>query len=160
MRFEHAVCATPFCSPTRASFLTGLYAHKHGITYNVDGSKAGLIRSLPSTEQILFENGYTCRQFGKWHLGERSTLPAYAGQPEEAYREKAPRPKIGSRCRPHGFEVHMTEAVRQANAKWDGDGAANTRIGRIDRAPEKTPESRITDEAIRSWTVWPGSPSC
>src|ERR1051325_3699958 len=57
VRFEHAVCATPFCSPTRASFLTGLYPHKHGITYNVDGRKAGLDPKLPSTEQTLFENG-------------------------------------------------------------------------------------------------------
>ena len=158
VRFEHALCATPFCSPTRASFLTGLYAHKHGITHNVDGNKAGLNPNLPSTEQVLFENGYACRQFGKWHLGERSTLPAYAGQAEEAYREKGPGRKSGPEVGRSGLEIHMTEAVRQANAKWDGNGASNTRIGRIERAPEMSPESRITDEAIRELDRLAGKP--
>src|SRR5690242_1157006 len=36
VRFTHAVCPTPFCSPTRASMLSGLYPHKHGIVYNVN----------------------------------------------------------------------------------------------------------------------------
>jgi arylsulfatase A-like enzyme len=35
VRFTHAVCSTPFCSPTRASFMTGVFPHSHGITYNV-----------------------------------------------------------------------------------------------------------------------------
>ena len=31
VRFTHAYCATPFCSPSRASILTGLYPHRHGL---------------------------------------------------------------------------------------------------------------------------------
>src|SRR5579883_3110607 len=105
VRFEHAVCATPFCSPTRASFLTGLYPHRHGITYNVDGRKAGLDPHLPSTEQVLFDNGYTCRQFGKWHLGDRATLAPYASQPDETYKDETPRRKKGEGAGRHGLPV-------------------------------------------------------
>src|ERR1043166_5351920 len=33
-RFSNAFVTPPLCSPSRASFFTGLYAHKHGITDN------------------------------------------------------------------------------------------------------------------------------
>ncbi len=35
VRFTNAVCTTPFCSPSRASLITGLYPHTHGIVTNV-----------------------------------------------------------------------------------------------------------------------------
>ncbi len=34
MVFTNATCPTPFCSPSRASLVTGLYPHQHGIIYN------------------------------------------------------------------------------------------------------------------------------
>ena len=38
--FRNVFTTTPLCSPSRASFLTGQYAHTHGITDNVDRSAA------------------------------------------------------------------------------------------------------------------------
>lgn len=38
--FRNAFMTTPLCSPSRASFLTGQYANRHGITDNVDRSVA------------------------------------------------------------------------------------------------------------------------
>ncbi|HID94806.1 MAG TPA: hypothetical protein EYP53_01945, partial [Candidatus Latescibacteria bacterium] len=34
--FTNATCPTPICSPSRASLITGLYPHTHGIVYNVN----------------------------------------------------------------------------------------------------------------------------
>lgn len=44
-------------------------------------------RSLHTAEQTLFETGYAARQFGKWHLGEKTRIPAYADDPELRYRD-------------------------------------------------------------------------
>src|ERR1700737_6945 len=38
--FSNAFVTTPLCSPSRASFLTGQYAHRHGILDNTDRSAA------------------------------------------------------------------------------------------------------------------------
>ena len=160
VRFTHAVCSTPFCSPTRASFMTGVFPHAHGITYNVGDPARGLDPARATTEQQLFENGWVCRQFGKWHLGDRGRIPAYKDQPESDYRdsEHDRRVKRGEGVGRNGLPVIMSDAVRRANAAYDSSGPANTLIGRIDLAPEKMVESRITDEAIRELDRLAGKP--
>ncbi|MDI6828994.1 MAG: sulfatase-like hydrolase/transferase, partial [Armatimonadota bacterium] len=57
-RFTNAVCATPFCSPTRASFLTGQWPHTHGVVRNIEKNDVGLKNDVIASEQILFDKGY------------------------------------------------------------------------------------------------------
>lgn len=65
--FRNAFMTTPLCSPSRASFLTGQYAHTHGITDNVDRSAAShQLRTFPL---LLHESGYETAFIGKWHMG-------------------------------------------------------------------------------------------
>ena len=65
--FRNAFMTTPLCSPSRASFLTGQYAHTHGITDNVDRSIAS--HKLITFPLLLRQSGYATAFIGKWHMG-------------------------------------------------------------------------------------------
>ncbi|HKR21634.1 MAG TPA: sulfatase [Pyrinomonadaceae bacterium] len=65
--FRNAFMTTPLCSPSRASFLTGQYAHTHGITDNVDRSPAS--HKLITFPLLLQRDGYATAFIGKWHMG-------------------------------------------------------------------------------------------
>ena len=54
VRFANAFCTTSLCSPSRASILTGLYAHSHGVRDNFTELPA----SLPHWPGRLREQGY------------------------------------------------------------------------------------------------------
>ena len=66
-RFLNAFATTPLCSPSRASFLTGLYPHSHGITDNTDRSVQS--HRLTTFSQSLQRTGYETAFLGKWHMG-------------------------------------------------------------------------------------------
>ena len=73
--FRKAVCNQPLCSPSRASFLTGVTATKAGVW------KLGLEldHSLPTIANVFRQAGYSANFLGKWHVS-RSKLPDGAGQ--------------------------------------------------------------------------------
>lgn len=62
--FRKAVCNQPLCSPSRASFLTGMYATK------TDVWRLGieLNHSLPTIATVLKQAGYSTHFIGKWHV--------------------------------------------------------------------------------------------
>lgn len=65
-RFTHAFCTTSLCSPSRASYLSGQYAHRHQVLNNF----ADFPNDLPSYPAGLRAAGYETAYIGKWHMGE------------------------------------------------------------------------------------------
>ena len=61
------------CCPTRASLLTGLYAHQTGVGHmlgnqGLDGYQTGLNRKCVTIAEALSGNGYHTYMSGKWHV--------------------------------------------------------------------------------------------
>ena len=73
--FENAYCASPVCSPARASWLSGLYPHAHLQLRNYGPGKTGkfgcyLPHDCITIGDVLKAAGYCCGMVGPWHLGE------------------------------------------------------------------------------------------
>ena len=83
VRFERSFVATPVCSPSRATYLTGLIPSQHGIhdwpysgdrpelkNYNVGPDARPLLGGQVGWTDILAPHGYRCAISGKWHPGD------------------------------------------------------------------------------------------
>jgi arylsulfatase A-like enzyme len=63
---RNAFVSTALCSPSRASILTGMYAHKHGVVDNM----SAVSEALTFFPEYLQRMGYETAFIGKWHMGE------------------------------------------------------------------------------------------
>lgn len=66
VQFTHAFVTNSLCSPSRASILTGLYPHNHGVGDNYNPVDPSL-RFFPEDLQTA---GYETAFIGKWHMGD------------------------------------------------------------------------------------------
>ncbi len=69
--FENTFCTTSLCSPSRASILSGLYAHAHGVTNNFTEYPDDM-GTFPLQLQAA---GYETAYLGKYHMGENNDEP-------------------------------------------------------------------------------------
>jgi N-acetylglucosamine-6-sulfatase len=68
---KNAFVSTALCSPSRASILTGQYAHTHTVVDN-DAPLPNNLRFFP---QYLHQKGYQTAFLGKWHMGKSDDMP-------------------------------------------------------------------------------------
>ena len=78
-RFESFFVATPVCSASRATLLTGRIPSQHGVhdwirDGNVGADAIRYLESEVAYTDIMARNGWTCGMSGKWHLGD-SQIP-------------------------------------------------------------------------------------
>jgi arylsulfatase A-like enzyme len=72
VRFNEAFVTNSLCAPSRASILTGLYSHAHGVITNGDGptfrNQPGLKEGQVTFAHLLRQVGYHTALVGKWHI--------------------------------------------------------------------------------------------
>lgn len=66
VHFRNAFCTTSLCSPSRASILSGLYAHAHGVSNNFTEYPS----AMATWPLALQRAGWQTAYIGKYHMGE------------------------------------------------------------------------------------------
>ncbi|MCK8061625.1 MULTISPECIES: sulfatase [unclassified Fusibacter] len=89
MLFTDAYAASPVCSPTRASILSGKYPANVGVTDWIGAHSRGKLLEVPYVDHLpleekslastMKENGYHTWHVGKWHLGDERFYPQHHG---------------------------------------------------------------------------------
>ncbi len=69
--FPNAFVTTALCSPSRATCLTGVYAHRHRIVDNNTPIPAGTTFFPAHLQKAGYKTGYC----GKWHMGDSGDDP-------------------------------------------------------------------------------------
>lgn len=87
--FTRAYTPNAVCSPARASLMTGLLPHNHGVlavTHTSDEDQNCLRTDKPHWAQKLREAGYRTGYFGKWHVERTNRLELFGWETAGAER--------------------------------------------------------------------------
>ena len=63
--FTHAYCQSPICTPSRSSFMTGMYPSR---IHNCRNGNESFPNHPPLISKLLSDSGYDCGMAGKFHL--------------------------------------------------------------------------------------------
>ena len=115
---KNATVTTSLCSPSRASILTGQYAHTHTV---VDNTSA-LPDNLTFFPQYLQAAGYKTAFFGKWHIGEVDNNPQKGFNEWESFKGQGvywnPTLNINGKERSYGDSTYVTDLLTNNAIEW------------------------------------------
>ncbi len=83
VHFRNAHTACPTCSPARASLMTGLLPHNHGVLeveHVRDADQSVLRTDRAHFAQRLLARGYRTGYFGKWHIERSNDVAGFGWQ--------------------------------------------------------------------------------
>ncbi|MDF2922413.1 MAG: sulfatase [Paenibacillaceae bacterium] len=132
VRFSDFFCASPVCSPARASLVTGRIPSQHGIhdwlrEGNTGADAVEFLEEQLSYTEVLAQAGYSCGLSGKWHLG-RSLKPQkgftdwYAHQGGGGPYLKPPMVRDGAAIQDEGYVTGLiTDKALQLINKYTED---------------------------------------
>ncbi len=136
MTFTRAYAASPLCSPTRASILTGLSPARIGITWASCHLPKAVLQATPGTKALpgektippetvtrlntdyytlgeaLKDAGYATGHFGKWHLGPEPYSPLQQGFDVDVPHTPGPGP-TGGYIAPWKFKNFVADEPNQ-----------------------------------------------
>ncbi len=174
VRFTDVICTMPLCSPSRASMITGMYPHSHGIVHNVNRrdypaiscppTEEGLKTEDLTTERLLSEAGYQTHHYGKWHLLDND-LPYYADMFGEHHEYEEEMAEIFAEVRQRPADEWMdwynwalptivSSAVEEATTApgpFLSEFALSdfiTKMGRLDLPLETNFDVRVADQVV------------
>lgn len=126
-RLARFFCASPVCSPARASLLTGLPPSAHGVHDYLSGGHAGpdgvdLLACRTTVTDVLADNGYRMGLSGKWHLGandrpRRGFAHWYAHEAGGSPYRGAPMYRDGRRVEEPGY---LTDVIAEDASAFIG----------------------------------------
>ncbi|MCX6374955.1 MAG: sulfatase-like hydrolase/transferase [Armatimonadetes bacterium] len=115
---RNAFVTTSLCSPSRACFLTGTYAHRHGVVTN-EGNDPD--PSCPTFPLLLQKAGYETAYVGKWHMAPKADpRPGFDYWLSFVGQGVYENPKLNENGRSFQAEGYMTDLLTDYAVKWLG----------------------------------------
>jgi N-acetylglucosamine-6-sulfatase len=124
---ENAFVTTSICCPSRATFLTGTYASRHGVIDNETSEYNPEI--TPPVSKYLQDAGYRTAMIGKWHMG-------FSGQARPHFDEWLSFDGQGKYYDP---EFIYTDGSREKLKGYTTDILTDRAIDFVQRQPEGQP---------------------
>ena len=145
IRFDHFFVASPVCSPSRATFLTGRLNSQHGVHDWIRGGNVGddaatYLEGEVAYTDVLASNGWTCGLSGKWHLGNSQLIQHgfehwYVHQQGGGDYNSPPMIRDGELVTESGYVTHLITEDALAFIDEHANGQQPFYLGVHDTAP-------------------------